>query len=85
MGHPDGSITRIEVEFGVGTRNKVWSLAEDADVMLTRCFWRFVGQKTKSGLVSGDCVRFTMSKEDAEQLIQDLLKIDAELSLKESK
>ena len=52
--------------------------------MLTRCFWRFVGQKTESGQVAGDVVRFTMSTEDAEQLIYDLLKIDSETSLKEN-
>ena len=71
-------VTKIGVKVTKAARRKIEKLGDDAEPMIQRCVWRFIGLKSKVGLVEGESVEFTLDSDQILKLFSDLRQIDLE-------
>ena len=71
-------VTKIGVTVTKAARRKIENLVDDAEPMIQRCVWRWIGLKSKAGLVEGESVEFTIDSEQILKLFSDLRQIDLE-------
>ena len=74
--HNDGSITEIKVGLTRAARIEIESLVPDAEEMITRCFWRFIGLKHQSNEIAGKSVYFELDSPGILEIFTDLRRLD---------
>ena len=71
--HADGSVTEIRVHIRPEARGVAEEETGNAEEMIKRCVWRFIGVKQSE--VKGESVEFTIDEQNIRQLLNDLRNI----------
>ena len=70
-------VTDIGVTIAPEARERIEQLADDPEVMIQRCVWRFIWTKHQAKEVRGSSVEFTIGAEEISKLHADLRQIDS--------
>ena len=77
-------VTKIAVDVAPEARREIEQLVDDAEAMIQRCVWRFIGTRHQVDAIKGDSVEFVIDRDKILELFADLRRIDLDEMQKSS-